>query len=151
MRSYLEKLQDVRWQRKRLQLLEEADWKCRRIRCASTNPDRDSLHVHHKFYMRNTDPWDYPDHAYVVLCVNCHTIIQRKMEIAHEVLARDDGLFWAAYMLGLFPDKIRSSISNSICLMIESAVESSHMEFHPDSIEELFALGGRLTTGRVAI
>jgi hypothetical protein len=140
MPSYSEKLKDQRWQRKRLQLLEEANWKCQRARCESLNPEKDSLHIHHKFYLRNTDPWDYPEHAYYVVCEKCHAIVQHRMEISHEALALEDMLAWATYMLGIFPESIRSLISKSLCQQVVAAAQSSHTEFHPEVLEELFLL-----------
>ena len=31
-------------------------------------------HSHHRKYIPNTDPWDYPDNLLVTLCENCHEI-----------------------------------------------------------------------------
>ncbi|KFF11162.1 hypothetical protein [Flavobacterium hydatis] len=30
------------------------------------------LHVHHKYYIKNRLPWDYPSEALISLCKNCH-------------------------------------------------------------------------------
>jgi hypothetical protein len=30
------------------------------------------LHVHHKYYVQNKNPWEYPDEALVTLCASCH-------------------------------------------------------------------------------
>ena len=65
--TYKDKLQDVRWQKKRLELLEGANWRCQH--CGS---DKNQLQVHHLWYFRFTDPWDYADSLYVVLCKDCH-------------------------------------------------------------------------------
>jgi hypothetical protein len=65
--TYSEKLKDPRWQRRRLEVLEAAGWKC--SQCESTDQ---TLHVHHNFYRSRTEPWNYPDHALRVLCEGCH-------------------------------------------------------------------------------
>jgi len=65
--TYSEKLKDPRWQRRRLEVLEAANWTCQD--CLST--DR-TLHVHHNFYRSRTEPWNYPDHALRVVCNECH-------------------------------------------------------------------------------
>lgn len=65
--EYLEKLRDPRWQKKRLQILERDGWACRM--CSDT---KTTLNVHHRYYQRDAEPWDYPDFALVTLCENCH-------------------------------------------------------------------------------
>lgn len=85
--TYAEKLKDQRWQKKRLELLEAAEWKCQND-CCRNEKDKPTLHVHHKLYLRKTDPWDYEDWAYQVLCDECHETEQRLMETAHSMLAK---------------------------------------------------------------
>lgn len=66
-KQYLEKLKDPRWQKMRLQILERDEWSC----CICY--DREStLHVHHRFYTKGIEPWDYPPEALVTLCESCH-------------------------------------------------------------------------------
>ena len=65
--EYSEKLKDPRWQKKRLEILERDDWRCQK--CLDGNT---TLHVHHRKYLPNSDPWDYPDHLLITLCENCH-------------------------------------------------------------------------------
>lgn len=67
MSKYAEKLKDPRWQKKRLEVLNESEWTC--SSCRST--DR-TLHVHHRVYWPGIDPWDYPYPYYEVLCEDCH-------------------------------------------------------------------------------
>lgn len=47
------------------------------------------LEVHHKAYLRNTDPWDYPDYALITYCHAHHEIEQDRMEAAHLAIARN--------------------------------------------------------------
>ena len=84
-RTYSDKLRDPRWQQKRLKLLEATEWKCQSCESGTTN-----LQVHHQYYLRNTDPWDYEDDCYKVLCENCHEIYQKSMESAHKFIARSN-------------------------------------------------------------
>lgn len=30
------------------------------------------MHVHHSFYRKGVEPWDYPNDTYQVLCTECH-------------------------------------------------------------------------------
>jgi len=82
--SYSDKLKDIRWQKKRLQLLEAANWKCTNLKCSTPELQ---LHVHHRLYRKNADPWDYEDWCYAVLCENCHAVEQYLLDEAKEVLA----------------------------------------------------------------
>ena len=65
--SYIEKLRDPRWQRKRLEVLQRDDWKCRFCGDASS-----TLAVHHKWYIPEREPWEYPDGVLITLCEECH-------------------------------------------------------------------------------
>src|SRR5574343_340470 len=66
-KSYSDKLKDPRWQKRRLLLLESAGFKCES--CGDTE---ETLHVHHVYYEKDRDPWDYPIEAYLTLCSKCH-------------------------------------------------------------------------------
>jgi hypothetical protein len=65
--TYSEKLRHPSWQRKRLEIMGEHGFRC--SRCGG---DQRELHVHHKFYLPNAEPWEYPANAYSVLCDMCH-------------------------------------------------------------------------------
>ena len=74
-KSYFEKLKDPRWQQMRLKVLERDEWMCRLCR------DKDeTLAVHHRYYERGKEPWDYPPEALVTLCQDCHEAERREME-----------------------------------------------------------------------
>ena len=65
--TYQEKLKDPRWQKKRLEILERDNFTCQI--CYDTEK---TLHVHHRWYEKNREPWDYPNDVYTTLCENCH-------------------------------------------------------------------------------
>lgn len=64
---YFKKLLDPRWQKKRLEALEAAEW-----RCESCMDDSSTLHVHHKQYFKGREPWEYETAQLAVLCAECH-------------------------------------------------------------------------------
>jgi len=68
MITYLEKLKDPRWQKKRLKILERDGWTCKY--CGSTHK---TLHVHHLFYTKNPDPWEIDPGFLLTLCEDCHS------------------------------------------------------------------------------
>lgn len=66
-KSYLEKLKDPRWQKKRLRIFERDKWKC--VECGASN---NTLHVHHLKYFSGANTWDYDDVHLATLCEGCH-------------------------------------------------------------------------------
>lgn len=66
-KSYGELLRDPRWQRKRLEILNRADFSCET--CGDTES---TLNVHHKIYRRGAKPWEYTDAELTALCEPCH-------------------------------------------------------------------------------
>lgn len=65
--TYWEKLKDPRWQRKRLEIMQRDDFAC-----SICYTDSETLNVHHQWYERGLDPWEYDDCALVTLCAECH-------------------------------------------------------------------------------
>jgi len=65
--TYLEKLQDPRWQKKRLEVLERDEWMCQRCQ-----DNESTLHVHHLSYTAGKEPWEYDLTNFITLCKGCH-------------------------------------------------------------------------------
>lgn len=74
-KSYHEKLLDPRWQKKRLEIMERAGFKCEQ--CWDKTK---TLHVHHSYYERGCDPWDYPSDSLYCLCEDCHLKVTEKLK-----------------------------------------------------------------------
>lgn len=90
-KSYSEKLKDPRWQKKRLEVLEVAEWSC-----ALCQDSESTLHVHHKQYIKGREPWEYDDNQLVVLCESCHHEEHQGEDILMDVISRLplDGMKW---------------------------------------------------------
>lgn len=67
--NYSEKLRDPRWQRKRLEILNRDDFKCRLC-----NDFQSTLNIHHLKY--NDEPWDIDDYYLITLCEHCHKEVE---------------------------------------------------------------------------
>lgn len=65
--EYLELLKDPRWQKKRLEIFQRDLWMC-----AVCHDTQSTLAVHHRLYLPNRLPWDYPDNLLITLCESCH-------------------------------------------------------------------------------
>jgi len=69
-RTYFEKLKDPRWQKKRLEVLDDSGW-C----CDICDNEKETLHVHHKIYIKGREPWEYDVQQLSCLCATCHQAI----------------------------------------------------------------------------
>ncbi len=69
MTNYSKKLRDPRWQKKRLEVLERDNWKCKKC-----GDDKHELHVHHLRY--SGEPWDVELEDLDTLCALCHKAIE---------------------------------------------------------------------------
>lgn len=65
--TYQEKLKSPKWQKKKNGILQRDEYKCK-----SCGNEERQLHVHHLFYLPNTDPWEYTDDALITYCDYCH-------------------------------------------------------------------------------
>lgn len=65
--KYSEKLKDPRCQKKRLEILQRDEWTCQK--CYDSES---TLNVHHRRYLPEKDPWDYPNEILITLCSTCH-------------------------------------------------------------------------------
>lgn len=65
--SYSDLLRNPRWQRKRLEVMQRADFKCERCGDGTV-----TLNVHHTYYERGRKPWEYPNESLECLCEPCH-------------------------------------------------------------------------------
>ncbi len=73
------------WQKKRLEAMEEADFKCQM--CFGSE---EQLHVHHKRYIKGRRIWEYDNNELVVLCHECHEIVHHEQEVLKRTIALID-------------------------------------------------------------
>lgn len=137
MSSYAQKLRDPRWQKKRLEVLEAAGWKCER--CGDSES---TLHVHHKHYFNYREPWEYDKKQLAVLCECCHQSTHDSLDMLLEMISRLDmegpfGRNEVAWLIrgfvgfGPFP---QTSSDLSIALAGQQARDSIK-EISPDEFE----------------
>lgn len=65
--DYAQKLRDPRWQKRRLEILEAAQWKCE-----DCENDGSELQIHHCCYIKGREPWEYTRNSLMALCDRCH-------------------------------------------------------------------------------
>ncbi len=83
--TYAEKLKDPRWQKMRLRIFERDEFTCRY--CGDVES---TLHIHHKIYRNNCDPWEYEESDLITLCEECHS--EEREQISKTVKALIDAV-----------------------------------------------------------
>ena len=81
--TYIQQLRHPNWQRRRLEVLNQSGFMCQR--CMATE---NTLHVHHKQYLKDRLAWEYEDEELIVICESCHKaehehLDELKIEIAN--------------------------------------------------------------------
>lgn len=79
--TYAEKFKDPRWQKKRLEILKQHGFEC--TNCGGKDEE---LNVHHKFYKKDTAPWEYEDDELTVFCKTCHESWHAAKKEAEQVI-----------------------------------------------------------------
>lgn len=138
--KYGQMLRDPRWQKKRLEIMGRDKFACRL--CWD---DASTLNVHHLWYARGAEPWDYPDTALVTVCDSCHEELHagRFGDFILEALIQGgatlDGLFstLTAFQLlfeGPDPRRITPEGWDRIGDSINAALEAVHRGATADQI-----------------
>jgi len=87
-KDYIERLKNPKWQKLRLDVMQRDNFMC--IACG----DREStLNVHHKYYKKNFEPWDYPKESLVTLCQQCHEREEKYKQYFDELFFRFKEIF----------------------------------------------------------
>lgn len=119
--TYQEKLLDPRWQRKRLEILQDDEWQCQK--CHATE---NTLHVHHLYYEKGRDPWDYSRDALIILCASCHEDETRDRPVEEQELLdslRRGGyfynhLFQLSVALHYFGDVCGKDLTTGVSILV---------------------------------
>lgn len=79
--TYVEKLKDPRWQKKRLEILSRDNFTCQ-----SCYDKTATLHLHHLDYISGNEPWEYPDEYLLTLCEKCHKKVTQERPLYEKEL-----------------------------------------------------------------
>jgi hypothetical protein len=116
--KYYEKFKDPRWQKKRLEVLQRDEFMCQI--CLDTSS---TLHIHHRRYISNTEPWEYSNELLVTLCERCHegeteqmnNFLQKLNDVLKTQFFSDDIIRIMEGFCGLkisYPSEVMASIIN---------------------------------------
>lgn len=65
--DYKEQIKSPKWQKRRLEVMQKDNFTCQL--CGDTES---MLNVHHLFYHRDRNIWEYEEWELITLCENCH-------------------------------------------------------------------------------
>ena len=69
--EYRKLLQNPKWQKKRLEILQRDNFSC--VVCGNGIDTDTQVHVHHLSYGKGCMPWEYDNSNFVTLCEQCHS------------------------------------------------------------------------------
>lgn len=80
--TYAQQLRDPRWQRRRLEVMQEHKFTCEE--CGMNDRELGELgvqlSVHHVYYLSGKNLWEYPHCLLMCLCIPCH-IERQEVEV----------------------------------------------------------------------
>lgn len=85
MSNYTELLKHPNWQKKRLEIMHRADF-----RCEICGDNENMLQVHHLKYRKGAKPWEYGDEELACLCESCHEGIHKDKKIINQIIERSE-------------------------------------------------------------
>lgn len=68
MSKWSSEYRDVRWQKKRLEIMERDNFTCQS--CGAN--ENVMLNVHHAYYEKGVKPWEYDNEMMITWCEECH-------------------------------------------------------------------------------
>lgn len=80
--SYADLLRDPRWQRRRLEVMKHAEF-----RCEACGDDKTTLNVHHVVYVKGRKPWEYEQKDLQCLCEPCHAELTKDIRGAQRLMS----------------------------------------------------------------
>ncbi len=81
--TYTEQLQHPNWQRKRLEVMEAAEFSCELC-----GDKENMLNVHHKRYVKGRMAWEYESSELQCLCRDCHTKSHKNKDFLDGVVSQ---------------------------------------------------------------
>jgi len=74
---------DLRWTKKTLEIKDKFGDHCQKCNKKRGDGAYRWIVIHHKYYIEDREPWDYPDEAYQILCNYCHNKIDHSLIPRH--------------------------------------------------------------------
>ena len=78
--DFFDQYKDPRWQKRRLEIMQRDEFMCQ----CCYDPEN-TLNVHHKYYIHNKKPWEYPSELLITLCEKCHESEEESKHIINDL------------------------------------------------------------------
>ena len=121
---YQRKLAHPDWQKKRLEVMERDNFRCQNNLCLATDKE---LHIHHIYYLPNTNPQDYPMDAYITMCHECHEKEELLLkELSTNFVMRLRVLGADAWQIAFLLDNIEESHKRGLSVFHQAEILSNY-------------------------
>ena len=133
--TYLAKLRDPRWQKKRLEVMCRDGFAC--VECGDATT---TLNVHHRRYVRGREPWEYAGDLLVTLCERCHEFFTKSdtctMGEMFECVMRKRGfdshdfarMMSVCGMVGELSEAQRKQVTEGFIALVLEATGRAHLQ-----------------------
>ena len=137
--TYREQLLHPNWQRKRLEVLEDSGWAC-----ASCGTSDETLHVHHKRYVKGRLAWEYEKDQLVSLCKTCHDDDHKNLDTLHRLIAESSlgSSYTTALAAALLAGYLAGEDAISTELSTQAVIDGYQHEYQCGILAGLAAGGG---------
>ena len=123
MSEFTDQYKHPNWQKKRLEMLEAANFEC--TNCGDTESQ---LHVHHKHYVKGRKVWEYESWEFSVLCDKCHKEAHEFIEALSEtIVTADAGMIDYSQLIAFTHGLGNSMIGND--KLINLCLEANDIEY----------------------
>jgi hypothetical protein len=144
--AFWEKYKHPLWQKKRLEILDRAGFRCEG--CQATEEE---LHVHHSYYAKDKEPWEYPNESLHALCHKCHGSAQYLKRSTNELFGRltlEDLNRVFGFMSGLFSKRQPTFPRNvNTRTPAQTNIAEGFAAAWGISLDELMSIQGRFDEG----
>lgn len=138
--EYSKALADPRWQKKRLEKMQAAEWKCE-----ICGDETEELHVHHISYRKDfrgdfVNPWEYELDELKCLCKTCHTIWHLDLHkvrahcerVAVKIQYKNKCIFDRTLRLvsGIPIDKLYDDEGRKELIKLQLSIRQEYADFH---------------------
>lgn len=102
--------------------------------CKSCFDSDSTLNVHHRYYEKNKEPWEYDDDVLVTLCESCHEKTTQEIRVIQQMIGWDDKREGAKFLLECMNDHCLQGFSKS-CIMFMRFALRDYEEVDPDVVK----------------
>jgi hypothetical protein len=109
-----EDLNDPKWQRTRLEIMQRDNWSCKK--CGGKTK---TLNVHHIRYIEGRKPWEYCSADLETICEECHSTLHKVQNMYFSASLKNKLSMWHKLLGGI--EKIKRIIEHKVFIILDLA------------------------------